>query len=133
MRPCMSRNHRLTRCTGSIIYYPRAAKTQRSKEAKTLIQSANFLIFAPICEGYQGVWHTSHYGDVGQRWLLVRSEQATKREHHNLNSRMLKQAERVARPSRNCASKRLPVALMPLQPLSNGRKTSHAGSRSHRA
>jgi transposase len=66
---------------------------QKLKEANTLIQSANFLIFAPICEGYQGVWHTSHYGDVEQKWLLVRSEQATKREHHTLNSQMLKQAE----------------------------------------
>jgi transposase len=67
---------------------------QKLKEAKTLIQSANFLIFASICESYQGVWHSSHYGDVEQKWLLVRSEQATKREHHTLNSRMLKQAER---------------------------------------
>jgi transposase len=37
---------------------------QKLKEAKTLIQRTNFLIFAPICEGYQVVWHTSHYGDV---------------------------------------------------------------------
>ena len=66
---------------------------QKLKEAKTLIQSASLLAFAPICEGYEGVWHTSNYGDVEQRWLLVRSEQATKREHHTLNARMLKQAE----------------------------------------
>ena len=66
---------------------------QKLKEAKTLIQSANLLIFGPICDGYQGVWHTSHYGDVEQKWLLIRSEQATKREHHTLTSRMLKQAE----------------------------------------
>jgi transposase len=58
---------------------------QKLKEAKTLIQSANFLIFASIFESYQGVWHPSHYGDVEQKWLLVRSEQATKREHHTLN------------------------------------------------
>jgi transposase len=31
--------------------------------------------------------------DVEQKWLLVRSEQALKREHHTLNYRMLKQAE----------------------------------------
>jgi transposase len=67
---------------------------QKLKEAKILIQSANFLMFAPICESYQGVWHTSHYGDVEQKWLLMRSEQATKSKHRTLNSRMLKQTER---------------------------------------
>ena len=66
---------------------------QKLIEAKTLIQNASLLTFDPICDGYQGVWHTSHYGDVEQKWLLVRSEQATKREHHTLTSRMLKQAE----------------------------------------
>jgi transposase len=66
---------------------------QKLKEAKTLIQSASLLSIEPICDGYQGVWHTSHYGDVEQKGLLVRSEQATKRELHTLNSRMLKQAE----------------------------------------
>jgi transposase len=50
-------------------------------------------IIEPICDGYQGVWHNSHFGDVEQKWLLIRSEQATKREHYTLNSRMLKQAE----------------------------------------
>jgi transposase len=43
--------------------------------------------------GYSGVWVDSHYGGVPQRWLLVRSEQAYKREQHSLNKRMLKQAE----------------------------------------
>jgi len=66
---------------------------QKLKEAKTLIQSASLLTFEPICDGYQGVWHTSHYGDVEQKWLLIHSEQATKQEHHTLNSRMFKQAE----------------------------------------
>jgi transposase len=50
---------------------------QKLKEAKTLIQSANLLAFEHIIEGYQGVWHTSHYGDVEQKWILVRSNQAT--------------------------------------------------------
>jgi transposase len=62
---------------------------QKLKEAKTLIQSARLLAFDPNFDGYQGVWQTRHYGDVVQLWLLVRSEKATKREHHTLNSRML--------------------------------------------
>jgi hypothetical protein len=52
--------------------------SQKLKEAKILIQSASLLTIEPICDGYQGVWHTSHYGDVKQKWLLVRSEQLTK-------------------------------------------------------
>jgi transposase len=95
---------------------------QKLKEAKTLIQSASLLTFEPICDGYQGVWHTSHYGDVEQKWLLIRSEQATKREHHTLNSRMLKQAEGSRKTFKNYAIKRLLVAQMPMQRLSNGRK-----------
>ena len=66
---------------------------QTLKEAKGLIAQAHTLDFVDIIEGYQGVWHDSHYGDVAQKWLLVRSEQATKREGHNLNKRMLKQCE----------------------------------------
>jgi hypothetical protein len=54
---------------------------QKLKEAKILIQSASFMAFEHIFEGYQGAWHTSHYGDVEQKWLLVRSELSMKREH----------------------------------------------------
>lgn len=86
---------------------------QKLKEAKTLIQSASLLTFEPICDGYQGVWHTSNYGDVEQKWLLIRSEQASKREHHTLNSRMLKQAEGSRKTLKNYANKRLLVAQCP--------------------
>jgi transposase len=57
---------------------------QKLKEAKTLIQSASLLTFAPICDDYRGVRHTSNDGDVEQRWLLVRSEQATKRNESTI-------------------------------------------------
>ena len=66
---------------------------QTIKEAKTLIGRAPRLVFTDITEGYQGAWYESHYGGVAQKWLLVRSEQALKREHHNLDKRMLKQSE----------------------------------------
>jgi transposase len=42
---------------------------QKLKETKTLIHSVSLLHFESICDGYQGVWHTSHYGDVEQKWL----------------------------------------------------------------
>jgi transposase len=41
---------------------------QKLKETKTWIQSVSLLNFESICDGYQGVWHTSHYGDVEQKW-----------------------------------------------------------------
>jgi transposase len=109
---------------------------QKPKEANTLIQIANFLIFAPIFKGYQGVWHTSHYGDVEQKWLLVRTEQTTKRRNDETRTPYAKfpdveagRAE-VARPSKKFCDRHMPVALMS---LSNGCKKIHAGSRSHRA
>lgn len=66
---------------------------QTLKEAKNLTAHAHHLDFVDITDGYQGVWHATNYGDVAQKWLLVRSEQARKREGHNLNKRMLKQCE----------------------------------------
>jgi len=69
---------------------------QTLTNAKALIKQADSLTFTPMENGYSGVWADSDYGDVPQRWLLVRSEQAYKREQHNVNKRMLKQAE-VAR------------------------------------
>jgi hypothetical protein len=45
---------------------------QKLKEAKILICSPNLLALGLICDGYQGVWHMSYYGDVEQKWLLVR-------------------------------------------------------------
>jgi transposase len=66
---------------------------QKLVESKGLVNSAEDLTFEAIGEGYEGVWHDSDYGGVKQKWLLVHSEQATKRERHNLDKRMLKQAE----------------------------------------
>jgi len=66
---------------------------QKLKEAKTLINQAQELNFTEIGNGYSGAWHQSNYGDVAQRWLLVRSEQARKRETYSLTKRMLKKAD----------------------------------------
>ena len=63
------------------------------KEAKALVKQAPTLDFTPISPGYEGVSYDSDYGGVAQKWLLIRSEQAYKREQHNLNKRMLKAGE----------------------------------------
>lgn len=62
------------------------------KMEKSMVPKENTLTFEPISEGYEGVWHDSDYGGIKQKWLLVRSQQATKREQHALNKRMLKLA-----------------------------------------
>jgi len=66
---------------------------QTLKDAKALTAQAPRLAFESITEGYQGIWADSNYGGVNQRWLLIRSEQAGKRERHNLDKRMAKKAE----------------------------------------
>ena len=68
---------------------------QTLKEAKKLIEKAPELTFETVCEGYSGHWHETTYGNINKRWLLLRSEQATKREILNLDKRMLKQSEKA--------------------------------------
>lgn len=48
------------------------------------------LNFTEIVNGYSSAWHRSNYSNVTQKWPLVRSEQARKRETHSLTNRMLK-------------------------------------------
>ncbi|MGB5447049.1 MAG: IS1634 family transposase [Psychromonas sp.] len=66
---------------------------QKLSEAKALINQAQKLDFEDIGNGYSGVWHQSNYGDIEQKWLLIRSEQARKRETYSLTKRMLKKGE----------------------------------------
>jgi len=66
---------------------------QKLKETKILIAQSSTLDFTDIGNGYSGVWHRSNYGDVKQKWLLIRSEQAKKREAYSLTKRMLKKAK----------------------------------------
>ena len=66
---------------------------QKLADAKALVKNADELVFEPMNNGYEGAWHCSLYGGIKQKWLVVRSEQATKREQHSLDKRMLKWAE----------------------------------------
>lgn len=84
---------------------------QRLKEAKALITQAPTLPFTPITEGYEGVFCDSDYGGVAQKWLLVRSEQARKREGHNLNKRMLKTAEQERKSFKQLCQQEFACAL----------------------
>ena len=65
---------------------------QKLVEAKMLIKNKQ-LTLEPFCEGYSGAWVDSNYGGVEQKWLFIRSAQATKREQHTLQKNVLKSTE----------------------------------------
>ncbi|MFM4885936.1 IS1634 family transposase, partial [Aeromonas veronii] len=44
--------------------------------------------------GYHGCWQSAHYAGVAQRWMLVRSEQASHREQQTLAKNLLKESTR---------------------------------------
>jgi transposase len=61
---------------------------QKLKQVKELIAEQHTLDFVPLENGYSGAWLDADYGGINQRWLVVRSEQAKKREQHSLDKRM---------------------------------------------
>ena len=58
-----------------------------------MIKNQIQLTLEPFCEGYSGAWVDSNYGGVAQKWLFIRSAQATKREQHTLQKNILKSTE----------------------------------------
>lgn len=66
---------------------------QKLVEAKQILKTYQTGDFVHIEGGYLGIWYDSNYGAVQQKWLLVKSEQATKRENHALQKTILKSTE----------------------------------------
>lgn len=91
-------------------------------EAKALIKQAPTLNFVPITEGYEGVWYESNYADVKQKWLLIRSEQAYKREQHNLNKRMVNAGEKARKEFKKLCQQRFACGKDAWQALEKWRK-----------
>jgi transposase len=58
---------------------------QKLKEVKALLDKQDTLDFTAISEGYSGAWCRSSYAGVAQKWLVIRSEAAGKRERRTLN------------------------------------------------
>jgi transposase len=83
---------------------------QTFKEAKELIKQAPMLTFTPISTGYEGASYDSEYDGVKQKWLLIRIEQAYKREQHNLNKRMLKAGEQARKSFNTLCQQRFACA-----------------------
>jgi len=84
---------------------------QKLIEAKNLLSRAHNLDWTELKDGYAGAWFESDYGAVKQRWLLVKSSQAKKREQHTLDHRIKKETERaitdfrkLCRQSFSCSS-----------------------------
>ena len=84
---------------------------QKLKEAKLLIEQAKYVEWVSLDNGYHGYWSTSQYGEVSQRWLLVKSSQAKVREEHILNKVVskstgssLKSFNRLCRKAFSCAA-----------------------------
>jgi len=66
---------------------------QKLVEAKQILKTYQSSDFVPIESGYSGIWYESNYGAVQQKWLLIKSEQASKRENHTLQKTILKSTE----------------------------------------
>jgi transposase len=60
------------------------------KQVKEAIAVKSTLDFKTFDNGYSVAWLDSDYGEVQQRWSLIESEQAKKREQHTLDKRMEK-------------------------------------------
>ena len=84
---------------------------QKLTQVKAAIAQKKTLDFKTLDNGYSAAWLDSHYGEVKQRWLLVESEQAKKREQHTLDKRMkkssneaLKSFKKLSRQRFSCSS-----------------------------
>ena len=66
---------------------------QKLKEAKAVLAQASAVSLTELKDGYTGAWFESNYGNVQQRWLLIKSTQAKTREKHILNATISKKTK----------------------------------------
>jgi len=59
-------------------------------EAKAHVQGLHTQALTALDNGYSGRWVSSTYAGVPQRWLLLKSEQATHREQHTVEKHLTK-------------------------------------------
>jgi transposase len=67
---------------------------QKLKEAKIILNQTAQTTWTELKDGYCGKWFDANYGDVKQRWLLVKSRQAKAREKHILTAVISKKTAR---------------------------------------
>ncbi|MGU5560082.1 IS1634 family transposase, partial [Aeromonas caviae] len=63
-------------------------------EAKQAVATIGAQPLTALGNGYHGRWQHANYAGVAQRWLLVRSEQASHREQQTLAKNLLKDSTR---------------------------------------
>ncbi|MCP3673473.1 MAG: IS1634 family transposase, partial [Gammaproteobacteria bacterium] len=84
---------------------------QKLKQVKEAIAEKNTLDFKQLDNGYSAAWLESDYGEVKQRWLLVESEQAKKREQHTLDRRMEKASNESMKSFKKLSRERFSCSL----------------------
>lgn len=73
-------------------------------EARQAVATVGEVPLQPLDNGYQGCWVDSCYAGVPQRWLMLRSEQASQREQKTLTRKLLRDSTRELKAfSRLCA------------------------------
>lgn len=76
------------------------------KDAKHAISDLQTERLEALGDGYHGYWIEADYAGVPQRWLLVRSEQATKREQQTVTKNLLKTGTRELKQFQQLCKKR---------------------------
>jgi transposase len=66
---------------------------QKIVEARTLLKKHNSIKLSELQDGYSAAWCDCEYAQVKQKWLLVKSNQAKKRESHTLRKNLLKSTQ----------------------------------------
>lgn len=66
---------------------------QKLKEAKSVLTTLDDITWTELRDGYAGSWHESCYGEVKQRWLVIKSTHAKHREKHILDALISKKTE----------------------------------------
>jgi len=84
---------------------------QKLKQVKEAIAQQHLLDFQMLENGYSAAWLTSDYGEVKQRWLLIESEQAKKREQHTLDKRMEKESNAALKSFKKLSRQRFSCSL----------------------
>lgn len=68
---------------------------QKLSEVKAIMAKVNEITWTELNNDYSGAWFESNYGDIKQRWLLIKSGQAKTRESHILNAAISKKTQRA--------------------------------------
>ncbi|MBF4386191.1 IS1634 family transposase, partial [Vibrio anguillarum] len=79
---------------------------QKLNLVKDAISEQHNYLFTELGNGYSATWIDSNYGGVKQRWLLVFSEQAKKREQYTLDKRMLKDSNAALKSLKKLSKER---------------------------